>query len=97
MQQIVDQMVASQERRIGKAHTIHTLGRFATAFAKSQQPKRPRAASAAPTQTRSFDEIVQETEQELPMKKLPFGAGLQKQRINSLGSTRLRFKGQLVR
>jgi len=98
MQEIVDQMVASQGHTMMKAQTRRHLGRFASALAAKRQDTKPtRPASVAPTKTRTFDEIAEMTEQELPRQKLPFGAGLQKQRTSSEGDARLRFRGQLVK
>ena len=71
------------------------LGRFATAFTKRRKAEpaaEPRAASVKPTRT--FDEIA---ELEIPRGKLPFGAGLSKQRTSSEGALRLRFQGALVK
>ena len=87
----MDQIVNSQGRAMQKAQVRHQIGKFAAAFAKSRAA--PRATTVAPTKTRTFDEIA---EMELPRQALPFGAGLQKQRTNSEGNARLRYRGQLV-
>ena len=107
MQKIVDQMVASQGHLTVKAQARRQLERFATALAaKHQIPTTRVATSVAPAKTRTFDEIADSvqrdsravlSEQELPRKNLPFGAGLQKQRTCSEGNARLRFRGQLVK
>jgi hypothetical protein len=104
MQSIVDQMVASQEKRLVKVNTmhalsnVHALGKFASKFAHKLSNMQPRAASqAAIRATRPFDEIAEASENAVSMKNLPFGAGFQKQRTTSEGAARVRYQGRLVR
>ena len=76
---------------------IH-LGRFARNTAQQMKtPKEePRPASEPPKKvTRSFDEIAEISE--ISERDIPFGASLQKQRVNSVGDERRRFRGQLIR
>ena len=78
-----------------KANVKHHLGKFAHSFAKQMkeptQSTRP-LSEPAKKQTRTLDEIAEITE-----KNVPFGAGLQKQRVNSIGDQRRKFQGQWVR
>ena len=92
MQQMLD---AQNNKLIKGAMRVH-LGKFARSFQKQTQPKKEepsRTASEPPKkQTRSFEEI-----EELSMRDVPFGASLQKQRVNSVGDERRRYQGRLVR
>ena len=90
----MDQMVKSQDTKLMKANVKHHLGKFALNFAKQmKEPTQTRPLSEpAKKQTRTFDEIAEITE-----KDIPSGAGLQKQRVNSIGDQRRKFQGQLVR
>ena len=88
-------MVKSQDTKLMKANVKHHLGKFAHTFAKQMKepPTQTRPLSQpVKKQTRSFDEIA-----EIAEKDIPFGSGLQKQRVNSIGEQRREFQGQLVR
>lgn len=92
---VLQQMMSSQNKELVKGQMRHQLGRFASSLARQQRDKKEtqRAATVAPQKpTRSFDDIV-----ELTAQDVPFGAAVQKQRVSSLGDTRTRFRGQLVR
>ncbi len=74
------------------------LGRFAATFAKrgAVEPsvEAVRVPSSKPSMNRTFDEIA---ELEIPRGKVPFGAGMSKQRTSSEGALRLRYHGALVK
>ena len=72
---------------------IH-LGRFARNMTQQMKAKEEaRTVSEPPKKvTRSFDEIA-----EISERDIPFGASLQKQRVNSVGDERRKFRGQLIR
>ena len=92
---IIQQMLASQNNKLIKSNMRIHLGRFARNTAQQMKtPKEePRPASEPPKKvTRSFDEIA-----EISERDIPFGASLQKQRVNSVGDERRRFRGQLIR
>ena len=94
VQRIVKQWERTHNKALIKGQMRTELGRFATAFNKSrtEPAAEPRAASVKPSRT--FDEIA---ELEIPRGKLPFGAGLSKQRTSSEGALRLRFQGAFVK
>ena len=93
---IMEQMLDAQNNKLIKGAMRVHLGKFARSFQKQTQPKKEepsRTASEPPKkQTRSFEEI-----EELSMRDVPFGASLQKQRVNSVGDERRRYQGRLVR
>ena len=88
-------MIASKDDKLIKSTTRHHLGRFARNVAERlRTPKeQPRTASEPPKKvTRSFDEIA-----EISERDIPFGSSIQKQRVNSVGDERRKFRGQLVK
>ncbi len=89
-------MERAHNKTLIKGHMRVELGRFAAAFAKRRMAAPAaepiRAASVKPTRT--FDEIA---DLEFPRDKIPFGAGLSKQRTSSEGALRLRYQGALVK
>ncbi len=93
---ITEQLARAHSKALVKGQMRMELGRFAAAFAKKRAepvaPAEPRPASVKPTRT--FDEIA---DMEVPLKNVPFGAGLAKQRTSSEGALRLRYQGRLVR
>ncbi len=103
MDRIANQIAKSQNKALIKGQIRHELGTFATKIARKQQ-ELTRAFSANPAEvrkktTRTFDDIVAMTEAmgEEPIikrKTVPFGASLQKQRVNSAGLARDRFGGR---
>ena len=93
---IMEQMLDAQNNKLIKGAMRVHLGKFARSFQKQTQPKKEepsRTASEPPKkQTRSFEEI-----EELSLRDVPFGASLQKQRVNSVGDERRRYQGRLIR
>ena len=92
---IMQQMLDAQNNKLIKGAMRVHLGKFAKSFQKQMQQKKeePRTASEPPKkQTRSFEEI-----EELSMRDVPFGASMQKQRVNSVGDERRRYQGRLIR
>ena len=93
---IMEQMLDAQNNKLIKGAMRVHLGKFARSFQKQTQPKKEepsRTASEPPKkQTRSFEEI-----EELSMRDVPFGASMQKQRVNSVGDERRRYQGRLIR
>ncbi len=91
-EQILSQLVAAQDNKMIRAAMKHHLGKFALAF--TDKLKDPERATSEPPKklTRTYDDIA-----DIAARDIPFGAGLQKQRVNSLGAERVKFRGQLVK
>ena len=93
---IMEQMLDAQNNKLIKGAMRVHLGKFARSFQKQMQQEKEdssRAISEPPKkQTRSFEEI-----EELSMRDVPFGASMQKQRVNSVGDERRRYQGRLIR
>jgi hypothetical protein len=93
--QVMQQMLDAQNDKLIKANMKMHLGKFARSFKAQMQKKEdaPRTTSEPPKkQSRSFEEI-----EELSMRDVPFGASMQKQRVNSVGDQRMRYRGRLIR
>jgi len=103
IEKIANQIAKTQNRALVKGQIRHQLGRFASNMAAKQREAAPtRAVSAQPAKrpVKTFDDIINITEpreeQIVKRKELPFGATLQKQRLDSRGIARERFGGRLV-
>ena len=97
IQRIADQMAKAHDKALVKGQMRMELGRFAAAFAKRRAEPAAAVTESRPASvkpTRTFDEIA---DMEVPLKKVPFGAGLSKQRTTSEGALRLRYQGRLVK
>ena len=94
--EVMQQMLDAQNNKLVKANMRMHLGKFARSFKAQMSQKKedaPRTSSEPPKkQTRSFEEI-----EELSMRDVPFGASMQKQRVNSIGDQRTRYQGRLIR
>ena len=105
IEKIANQIAKTQNRALVKGQIRHhQLGKFALNMAaKQKEAAQTRAATAQPPKrpTKTFDDIINLTEpreqgQVVKRKELPFGASLQKQRVDSRGIARERFGGRLV-